>query len=249
MLELYHSEPVANSMKPLICLKEKDLEFTSHYVNLLRFEQHTPAFKRINPDGQVPVLIHDGHVVTESTVINEYLDDVFPSIGLRPADPLERANMRIWSKFVDEYFCPALSMIGWHVMVRRVVKNLDQEQLEEVLSQIPLQEQREKWRTVAGESFTPEQLADSRRRVGVSIGRMEAILRQRTWLAGATYSLADVNSYSIVAGVPRLCPEHLGAENTPATLNWLQRMNERPAVQAALAMPNLVPETLRVFGA
>jgi glutathione S-transferase len=48
MLELYHAEPVANSMKPLICLKEKGLDFVSHYVDLLRFEQHGPEFVKIN---------------------------------------------------------------------------------------------------------------------------------------------------------------------------------------------------------
>ena len=74
MLELYHAEPVANSMKVLLCLKEKGIEFTSHYVDLLRFEQHQPEFVAINPNGQVPVLVHDGATITESTVINEYLD-------------------------------------------------------------------------------------------------------------------------------------------------------------------------------
>jgi glutathione S-transferase len=154
MLELYHAEPVANSMKVLICLKEKKLDFVSHYVNLLRFEQHEPWFVEINPNGQVPVLVHDGEVITESTIINEYLDEVFPEIPLRPADPFLRAQMRIWNKFVDEYFCPALSMIGWHVMVRKIAQSLDKKQLEEMLAKIPLQEQREKnnWLTPGASS-------------------------------------------------------------------------------------------------
>ncbi|HEY2590802.1 MAG TPA: glutathione S-transferase N-terminal domain-containing protein, partial [Steroidobacteraceae bacterium] len=63
---------------------------------------------KINPIGQVPALVHYGKVVTESTVINEYLDEVFDGPPLRPADPYWRARMRIWTKFVDEYFTPAL---------------------------------------------------------------------------------------------------------------------------------------------
>jgi glutathione S-transferase len=249
MLELYHAEPVANSMKPLICLKEKGLDFVSHYVDLLRFEQHEPAFVKINPNGQVPVLVHDGAVITESTVINEYLEDVFPEVRLRPADPVARARMRVWSKFIDEYFCPALSMIGWHLMVRRIARAIAKDEFEKLLERIPLPEQRQKWATVAGESFTEEQLADSRRRCGLSIQRMETILSKYKWLAGDEYSLADVNSYSMVAGMPRLMPEHMNGNNAPRSLEWLARMDERPAVKVALAMPNRVPETLRTFGA
>jgi glutathione S-transferase len=248
MLDLHHAEPVANSMKSLLCLKEKGLEFTSHYVDLLRFEQHSKEFLKLNPNGQVPVLVHDGAVITESTVINEYLDDAFPAIPLRPRNLAERAQMRIWNKFVDEYFCPALSMWGWHIMVRRVAQSLNKNELDKVLERIPLKEQRDKWATVAGESFSEAQLADSKRKLEVSIERMERILAKSKWLAGDTYSLADVNSYSMVAGVPRMFPQIMNANATPLSWAWLETMNARPAVKSALAMPNKVPELLRTFG-
>jgi glutathione S-transferase len=248
MLELYHAEPVANSMKVLICMKEKQIDFVSHYVNLLLFEQHSPEFVALNPDGQVPVLVHDGKVINESTIINEYLDDIFAQCPLRPADPYWRARMRIWSKFVDDYFCPALSMIGWHLMVRKVVQSLGQDELDEILARIPLQRQRDKWARVAGESFSEAELAESRRRLGVSVGKMEKILADNEWLAGPEYSLADLNSFSMVAGVERLHPEILDEAESPRSLDWLQRMRARPAVQEAMAMPNLVPETLRTLG-
>jgi len=248
MLELYHAEPAANSMKVLLCLKEKNLPFVSHYVDLLRFEQHQPEFVALNPNGQVPVLVHEGAIITESTVINEYLEDVFPEVRLRPRDPVRVAQMRIWSKFVDEYLCPALSMIGWHAMVRKVAQSLSKDKLDEVLERIPLKEQRDKWATVAGESFTPEQLAESRRKLGVSIERLEKLLEKSEWIAGPEYSLADVNSYTMVAGVARFFPELMNEKSSPRAVAWLQRLNERPAVKAALAMPNKVPEVLRTFG-
>jgi glutathione S-transferase len=248
MLDLYHAEPVANSMKSLLCLKEKGLAFTSHYVDLLRFEQHQPQFVKLNPNGQVPVLVHDGAVITESTVINEYLDDVFPEVPLRPENPAERAQMRVWGKFVDEYFCPALSMWGWHLMVRRVAKSLSQNEFDKVLERIPLKEQRDKWATIAGESFTEAQLAESKRKLVVSIERMEKILAKSRWLAGSTYSLADVNSYSMVAGVSRMFPDVMNTATAPLACTWLETMNARPAVKDALAMPNKVPDVLRTFG-
>jgi glutathione S-transferase len=194
------------------------------------------------------VLVHDGVVITESTVINEYLEDAFPDVPLRPKSLTERARMRVWSKFVDEYFCPALSMWGWHLMVRKVAKSLDKNELDKMLERIPLKEQRDKWATIAGESFTEAQLAESTRRLAVSIERMEAILAGSRWLAGADYSLADVNSYSMVAGVPRMFPGIMNPRTAPLACAWLDTMNARPAVQAALAMPNKVPEALRTFG-
>lgn len=235
MLELYHYEPSANSMKPLLCLAEKGLEYESHYVDLHNFEQHSAKFVAINPNGQVPVLIHDGAVINESTVINEYLEEVFPEVRLAPKDPVDRAYMRIWSKFVDEYFCPALSRIGWSVLIPKIAARLKKGELDEALKKIPLEEQRQKWLTAATESFTEEQLAEARRQVTVSMERMEEILKKKDWLAGAEYSLADVNSYSMVAGVPRLVPEAMSQEKTPKCIVWLDKMNARPAVQAALA--------------
>ena len=235
VLKLYHYEPSANSMKPLLCLAEKGIDYESHYVDLHNFEQHSAEFVALNPNGQVPVLIHDGAVINESTVINEYLDEVFPQVRLVPVDPVARAHMRIWSKYVDEYFCPALSKVGWSVLVPKIAARLKSGELEEALRKVPLEEQRQKWLTAATESFTKEELAEARRKVCVSIERMERILEKWEWLAGDEYSLADVNTYSMVASVPRLIPEAISAEKTPKTIAWLERMNKRPAVQAALA--------------
>lgn len=239
MLELYHYEPTANSMKPLLCLAEKGLYYESHYVDLHNFEQHSKEFVAINANGQVPVLIHDGAVINESTVINEYLEEVFPDVRLTPVNPLDRAHMRIWSKFVDEYFCPALSTIGWSILIPKIAARMKEGELDEALKKVPLEEQRQKWLTAATETFTEEQLAEARRKVCVSIERMEAILKKSEWLAGDEYSLADVNSYSMVVAVPRLVPEAAGKEETPRVLEWLDTMSARPAVQAALAMSRM----------
>jgi glutathione S-transferase len=238
-LKLYHYEPSANSMKPLLCLAEKGIPYESHYVDLHAFEQHSEEFVAINPNGQVPVLIHDGAVINESTVINEYLDEVFPEVRLVPEDPVARANMRIWSKFVDEYFCPALSRLGWSVLIPKIAAQLEAGELDEALKKIPLEEQRQKWLTAATESFTEEELADARRKVCVSMERMEKILEKSIWLAGDEYSLADVNTYSMIVSVQRMVPEAMNEEKTPKSVAWMNRMNARPAVQAALAMSRM----------
>ena len=85
MLTLYSFGPGANSLKPLLTLYEKGLEFKSVFLNPGKFEHHSEWFKKINPNGQVPVLDHDGRIVTESTVICEYLGSLAGDRTLVPA--------------------------------------------------------------------------------------------------------------------------------------------------------------------
>jgi len=236
MLELYHAEPGANSLKSLLCLKEKGLEFVSHYLNLAEFEQHEPEFVRINPNGQVPALVHDGVVITESTVINEYIEDVFPDPRLRPADAVARAHMRIWTKFVDEYFCPALSILGWQRIIKGMVEHLTPAEFEAKVARIPLKEQQDKWRTAATQSFPSEQLADCERKVRISVQKIEAALAVHEWVAGPEYSLADISCFAMMAPMPKFHTHIINPEMTPHCLDWHGRMLDRPAVQATLAM-------------
>ena len=235
MLELYHGSPAANSLKALLPLKEKGVEYVSHYMNLLEFEQHEPWFVKINPNGQVPVLVHDGRSITESTVINEYVDESFPGVPLRPADAYGRAQMRIWTKFVDEYFCPALSFLGWHAMIRTAVKHLTPEEFEARIARIPLKEQRDKWRESAAQVWTDEQLEDWRRRVRTSIARMEEGL-QGPWMLGEQFTLADVSLFSMLIRMPQYYAEIVNDRDSPRVIEWYGRMMNRPAVKEILAI-------------
>jgi len=55
-------------------------------------------YLRINPIGRVPTLVlDDGRALPESEVICEYLEDAYPEPSLRPADPWDRARMRLLS--------------------------------------------------------------------------------------------------------------------------------------------------------
>ena len=236
MLDLYHGEPAANSLKSMLCLKEKGVEFNSHFVNLHEFEQHSPEYVKINPNGQVPALVHDSAVITESTLINEYVEDVFPERRLRPEDPVARWQMRFWTKFVDEYFCPALSVLGWQRIIKPMVQHLTPEEFEAKVQRIPLKEQQDKWRTAAKQAFPKEQLEDCERKVMVSINKIEAALSENEWVAGPDYTLADISCFAMMAGMPKFYGAILNDEQTPNCIDWHRRMMERPAVKATFAM-------------
>ncbi len=87
-----------------IALSEKHIVWEPVYVNLRANEHKTPEFLAINPYGKVPVLLDEGAVIYESTVVNEYLEDRFPDPPLMPRDPLGRAEVRLWEDFGDNAF-------------------------------------------------------------------------------------------------------------------------------------------------
>jgi len=247
-LKLYHAEPLANSLKVLIALKEKGLEFESVYVDLHQFEQHEPWFVAINPEGQVPVLDHDGVIITQTTVINEYLEDAFPDTPpLRPADPVGKARMRYWNKFVDEHLMNYVSMWGWHRMVGVIARGIESGEFEKLVERIPLHEQREKWRT-ARSGFSEADLANATRKIEVAVDKAEAQLGETPWLAGDMYTLADINYYSMCGvSLARMFPEIGARERCPRLLEWIGRMEARPGVIAARAMPDHTNPALRTF--
>jgi glutathione S-transferase len=248
MLKLYHAEPLANSLKALIPLKEKGLEFESVYVDLHTFQQHEPWFVAINPEGQVPVLDHDGAVITHSTVIGEYLEDAFPNTpSLRPADAFGKARMRYWNKFIDEHVLNYVSMHGWHRMVGVIARAIESGEFDKLVERIPLYEQRVKWRT-ARSGFSESDLANATRKIEVSLDKVEQQLAKTPWLAGNTYSLADINYFtSCAVSVVRMFPDMGVEKRAPRLAEWIGRVRERPGVKAALAMPDKTNPALRTF--
>jgi len=235
-VELYHFEPNANGGKPIMTLNEKGVPFRSHWVDLLNFQQHSADYLRVNPKGQVPTLVHAGVIITESTPMGEYIDEAFEGPPLRPEAPAERWRMRTWSRFADEYLGPSLSMTAWSRFIGPMMRQRDPAQLERALEAIPTQERRVAWSTTIRDSFTPAQLAESMRRLGVAADQLERALRETPWLAGSTYSLADINVFNMAAALPRVTPDLANAQRTPRLVEWIQRIEERPAIRAALAL-------------
>ena len=198
------------------------------------------------------VLDHDGAIITHTTVINEYLEDVFPdaqpeSGPLRPRDPVAAARMRYWNKFVDEHVMNHVSMHGWHRMVGVIARNIEDGTFEELLSHIPLPDQRKKWAT-ARSGFSEADLQNASGKIDYALAKVETQLGETAWLAGDAYTLADINFYSHCGMmVERMFPEKEVAANYPRLVNWRERMTARPAVAEALKSEDRTQPGLRTW--
>jgi len=235
MLTLYSFGPGANSLKPMLTLYEKALEFRIVRLNPAKFEHHEDWFKAINPNGQVPALVDDDKVITESTVICEYLEDEYPTeVKLRPDDSYGRAQMRVWTKWVDEYFCWCVSTIGWERMISRMARAIGDEEFEERVKRIPIPEQQTKWRN-ARAGFPQAVLDEEMRKIGVSVRRLEARLAESEWLAGDMYTLADICNFAIANGMQFGFAELVNSADTPNLIRWIEQINARPAAKLMYA--------------
>jgi GSH-dependent disulfide-bond oxidoreductase len=236
MLTLYHWEPNANSGKPMLALAEKGVPYESRYTDLLKFDQHQPDYLKINPDGTIPTMVHDGRVLTDSTPMMEYVDEAFEGPPLKPADPQARWRMRWWMRFFDSYFAPSLSMIGWSVFIGPAVRERDPGELEAAIERIPLEARRIAWRKAIFNEFSAEELAESRRRVAFATDVLEQHLTSHRFIAGDSYSLGDINGFNLGYALPFTQPERCNDVRTPHIVEWLRTIYERPATQATWKM-------------
>lgn len=235
MLELYHWEPTSNSGEPLILLKEKGLDFQSHYVDVLAGDQHDPAFLKINPHAQVPVLVHDGKVVTETGFILQYVEAAFPEPSFTPATAQDRYWVNVWIKYVNEYMAPAAAKLGVQKTMAAQLKGRDLTGLRAGIGRAPLERQ-QGWARALDKPLSADELEIAKALLPLRLERMEAALAGSDWLAGAAYSLADIAVFPTAAALPGLTPDLVNPKATPKIIAWLERVKARPAVKAALAM-------------
>jgi glutathione S-transferase len=232
MLELYHGGHTTCSRKARLCLREKGLDYKSHFLNLRGFEQHTPAYLKLNPNGVVPTLIDDGEVITDSMLINEYLDEKFDqNTRVRPKNPLDKARMRVWTKLASDHGLAGVVPRTWPGF-KVHTDALSAGELQEKLGRIPLTERQERWAKVARGGFSEQDFDAGRKAATFIITRMEAGLGKGPWLMDEQYTLADIDLMPFVDRFSEFYPDLLNATAAPKVTAWLARMRERPAVKA-----------------
>ena len=240
MLELYHGEPNLNALKPLIALHEKGLEFASRYVDCTNFEHARLPLQdavevRLNPEGEGPILVDRGVPMTESGFIMLYLDEAYPEKPLRAKDAENRWRVLMWARFLNEVTAPAVGTLGCHKFLTLELKSRDRRQMESDIAALPSKEQQDGWRAALYNSYSEEQLADSRRKLEMSVKKIEAALQTADWLAGPEFSIADIDAFGLLRAVAKNFSELLNQRNAPRTSAWLARIEGRPSVKAALA--------------
>ena len=234
MLVLHHAWRSSASRRVRLCLEEKGLAYVSHPVDLAKMEHHTPEYLRINPNGVIPALLHDGRPLYESGTICEYLDETFPAPPLRPEDAYGRATMRNWVRHVDGLI-GNLIVFNWVHSLAKTASQWSDAELAERLKKIPSKERQEAWLRAARKPYTEEERAAARAKLVVELlDRMEAMLNASAWLVGERYGIADIAAVPFVKRIEEeIAPDEVTAGRHPRVTAWWTSIQARPAFARA----------------
>ena len=230
MIELYHAATSTCSQKVRLTLAEKGVAFVSRTVNLRANENLSPEYLALNPNGVVPTLVHDGNVILDSSVICEYLDEVFPSPPLGPDNPVGRAHMRKWLRFLEEVPTAAIRVPTFQ-MALKPFEGVDQETFRNERADIrPLR--KHFYRKMGAKGFSDAEVEASLDGLDLTLRRMEEAFAKGPWLMGEQFSLADI---VVVPTIDRL--DDLGLAQMwggyPGVTGWYARIKARPSYAAA----------------
>ena len=229
MIELWHEWNSVHSFKVRVVLAEKGVAWTGRRLELLKFEHLQPDYLRLNPNGVVPTLVHDGRVVLESSVICQYLDEVFPSPHLLPADPHGRAQARTWLKYFDDTVHPVLRRLSFERMYRGALSRLPPAELEARLRAHPDPARSAAFLKAATSSRPDSAVVAAATAECASIAaRIEAALPSAPWLSGAEFGMADVALAPFVERFDTLGMNDLW--RSAAAKEWTARLLARDSV-------------------
>ena len=236
MLTLYKAGNSICTQKVLITLAEQAVTFETVDINLFKNEQYDPTYLKINPKGVVPSLIDDGRVVVESTLICEYLNDTIPDLPLAPADPFQRARMRLWSKAIDEGIFDATREISFSAMFRERLRGMTEKQRETRFRNVGDPSRRARYESCYEQGVDSPYVLEGIAAFEKLFDRMEKDLAaQGPWLLGESYTLADINLMPFVARLEYLDLLDLWIDNRPHGRAWWVRAKSRPSFASAIA--------------
>jgi glutathione S-transferase len=235
MLKLYQGRLAVCAIKVRLVLAEKGLDWEPVTLNLRAGEQHRPDYLKLNPNGVVPTLIHDDFVLIESSVIMQYLDEVFPEPRLQPSDPKDRARMRIWMKRIDEYLHPGNATLTYAMVHATEMRSRSPQQLEAYYQSIPNPATRARQRAAIEQGMDAPEAAQALQFYDKALADMDAQLGRHAWLAGDSYSLADAAMTPYINRFTMLSLSNMWAHSRPNMTAWFERIKKRPSYSKAVA--------------
>lgn len=203
MVLLIHHPASPHSRKIRALMSEKRMLF------VLREEEPwrvSPDLFKLNPAGELPVFINDGQVICGNNAITEYLEEISPEIKLLPSTPKERAEVRRLMEWFDTKF------------YNEVFKNIVKEKIYKRFS--------------VGQAPDSRILKIGLNNLNFNLEYIDWLLEKRTYLAGDSFSLADITAAAHLSII-----DYLGDVPWEGYKNaklWYSKVKSRPCFKEIL---------------
>ena len=209
-MKFYDFTQAPNPRRVRIFLAEKGVEIPTEQVDLMTRAQLGDEYRSINPLSEVPALeLDDGTIITESTAICRYIEEIHPNPPLMGETPVEKAQIVMWDRRLEFHGLAAIAEAfrnsSPNFANRALTGALDYEQ-------IPALVDRGKART---EYF---------------FDRMNDRLGASEFVAGDSFSIVDITAF-VAVGFARWVK--MGpAEDHSNTQRWLKAVGGRESAKA-----------------
>ena len=204
MLRLYHVplSPYCRKVRLVLAEKKMDVELIEE-----RYWEQSTEFLRRNPAGKVPILRHEGALLTESTPICEYIEELNPEPPLIPKDAKARYEMRRLVAWFDDKFHHEVTS---NLLYERVNKK------------------------VSGQGFPDSKnIKEGARKIKYHLDYMAWLLEHRRWLAGDTMTLADFAAAAHLSSLDYI--SDVDWNRSSVVKDWYAKIKSRPAFRNILS--------------
>lgn len=204
MLRLYHVplSPFCRKVRLVLAEKKMDVELIEE-----RYWEQSTEFLRRNPAGKVPILRHEGALLTESTPICEYIEELNPEPSLIPKDAKARYEMRRLVSWFDDKFHHEVTS---NLLYERVNKK------------------------VSGQGFPDSKnIKEGARKIKYHLDYMAWLLEHRRWLAGDAMTLADFAAAAHLSSLDYI--SDVDWNRSSVVKDWYAKIKSRPAFRNILS--------------
>jgi glutathione S-transferase len=238
---LHNAAQSTCSQRVRFVLNAKKLPFNEVKLNLLAGDQLKPDYLKLNPNGVVPTLDHDGAIVIDSNVIIEYLDEVEPDESFTPEDPVARARMRTLMHFIDEMPAAAVRVPTFNLAFLPRFQAMSHEDFVAFAESKPL---RREFMLAMGQTGFPQSEMDAAiGRLRRTYERMDAEIEKSggPWLQGKEMTLADVAAMPALVRMADLGRAGDWAD-LPRVVRWYENIRAHPSFAPTFYPGSLLSE-------
>jgi glutathione S-transferase len=238
---LYNAPQSTCSQRVRFVLNAKGLPFDEVKLDLLAGDQLKPDYLKLNPNGVVPTLDHDGNVIVDSSVIIEYLDEILPEPGFTPKAPVERAQMRSLMRFIDEMPAAAVRVPTFNLAFLPRFAAMSEEEFLAFAESKPLR--KEFMLAMGRKGFPEKEMNAALDRMRRTYERMDETIAESggPWLLGKEPTLADV---ALMPAIVRMADLGLDTmwQDMPRVARWYDEIRAHPAFKPTYYFGSLLTE-------